>query len=253
MKKRCDKGKSCGATCISKLRICRKDLSSISKDISHSRDLIESRDVAAKPVSQPVELAKLESAEDFLSILREGTSPPYSYSDASKKVGDILKPGNSTLNESDKTKNKEDEKLNKKLEKELKAKGTSVSEALSAIEKFTDSTYNEIRTVQKGAMSEYRLKDREFERVFTLNSGREWGKEKVKKIVGEIKKIQKSDPDSPKLPDLLKRLKWEQKLLKEYYPPLSKHERQVLKEKLELIKKKWKINMGLWVDLWRVC
>lgn len=236
MKKRCEKGKSCGATCISKLKICRKELGSTSKDLSQSRDLIESRDVAAKPVSQPVELAKLESAEDFLSILREGTSSPYSYWDASRKVGDILDPENWSLKEKDKTEVEEAKRLNRKLEKELEGKGTSVNEALTAIEKFTHSSYDGVRTVQKGAMSEYLLKDREFDHVFNLNSNRERSKERVKKLVGEIKEIQKSNPDSPKLPDLLKDLKGEQRALKEYYPPLSKYERRFLKKKLELIK-----------------
>lgn len=77
MKKRCQKGKSCGASCISKSKICRKDLGELGKEIPKTKATIQSRKEPSKapsfePPSKPMQgspegLATVSRTIDLLS------------------------------------------------------------------------------------------------------------------------------------------------------------------------------------------
>lgn len=66
MKKRCEKGKSCGATCIDRREVCRKDLpKKVSEGLSKATD------------KAPKGLSKLDTAEDF-RLKEDSTEEDYS-------------------------------------------------------------------------------------------------------------------------------------------------------------------------------
>lgn len=169
MRKRCKKGKSCGASCISSYKFCMVDLpwasaSQIPKVVS----LIQSRktpelDNKVKPereTRETTKLDKLETADDFINKRAE-TEGEYSpaieamHSWVSKLFGREIQ-GWEAKEPSSENEKKFFEKLRDKFLKSIgeggdPANGVSVAkEMLEAVKMFTGSYSDYIRKVQRG-------------------------------------------------------------------------------------------------------
>lgn len=106
-KRLCSKGKPCGATCIAKLKTCRKELGAVSESIAYVRQEVEKTPRLSSP-SQPPEKPKEESKEKVYfsgknlvvgdqtftpGITLPGSTSPVLYKDAEGKGQWVVKGG----------------------------------------------------------------------------------------------------------------------------------------------------------------
>lgn len=151
MKKKCDKGKSCGATCIDRGEICRKDLSDgTSGQMSKVSEKVSNKD------GKSLTLDRLTSREDFdkkLASTKEG------YNDGVKSVHQWVAKllGEKILTADDEIfppsySSEAERQLFGKLRGSL-SKGIgkeSLPEVLKILRGLTDREYTEIRNAQLG-------------------------------------------------------------------------------------------------------
>lgn len=162
MGNRCEKGKSCGATCIDRDKICRKDLSlSVSEGLSKASEL-------ESPSKPKLELSPLTTEESFEEkvkstegLYNENVKDLHSY--AGKLFGKVSRETDgytSSLEDykgfKDEGERKRFEKIRSDLIRELgdgdKVKGEKLFKAaILSIYKFTGLDYPEMRQAQMGA------------------------------------------------------------------------------------------------------
>lgn len=198
MKKRCGKGKSCGATCIDRRKICRKELGIVSKSLQSVSGAVTGRQPPPIPQGSPSNggLSKLESVEDFNKKLT-GTDGYYSpeisemHHQISRMLGADITEGAST-----KYKNKEHqiefarrrEELFRSLGDGDVNKGRQAAvDAYKGIKDFTKSAYDEIRQAQFGIMPAGPERDsylKQAKSIENLFASKEIDKPRVEKFRG---------------------------------------------------------------------
>lgn len=146
VRRRCEKGKPCGATCIDRREICRKDLAKVvSNDASK----------VSKVVSTRGNLDKLETADDFNRKLErtEGNYTP-EIKEMHDKPGKLL--GDSILSkayvDAPPYKDTGEENLFKKMRESLFASmgEGDVREAFYSLRNYTGGKYGDYRNAQLG-------------------------------------------------------------------------------------------------------
>lgn len=86
MKKRCQKGKSCGASCISKSKVCRKDLGEVGKEIPKTKATIQGRKGPSKAPSFEPASKPIQGSPEGLGIMNKVTDL---FSDPNTKRNDV--------------------------------------------------------------------------------------------------------------------------------------------------------------------
>lgn len=200
MKKRCGKGKSCGATCIDRRKICRKELGIVSKSLQSVSGAVTGRQPPPTPQSLTSggKLSKLESAEDFNKKL-VGTSRYYSpeIAEMHRQLGRVLG-ADITMGASTKYKD-QDQKVEfaRRREELFRSLGDgdvnkgrqSAIDGYNGIRDFTKSDYDPIRQAQFGIMPAGSVRDfhlKQAKDIETLFASKGVDKPRVEKFRGII-------------------------------------------------------------------
>lgn len=147
-RKRCKKGKSCGATCISGGKVCLVDLPWVS---SNGLKKVANTLQSSKKVGPKIKLKKLETAQDFNNLLMD--TDGFYNSSIEKMHMEMQKIFGRSNGEyypiySDRDEKIKYEAIRKKVANQLG--NTSLADAYNALAKFTGSYHKEIRDVQRG-------------------------------------------------------------------------------------------------------
>jgi hypothetical protein len=196
--KRCSKGKSCGATCIHRQKVCRKELGEISKSLQSVSGAVAGKQPPPVPQGSPSGggLSKLESAEDFIKKL--ASTDGYYSSEISEMHHQISRVLGADITEGASTKYKDQnqriefakrrEELFRSLGEGDVNKGRQAAmEAYKGIKDFTKSAYDEIRQAQFGIMPAGPERDsylKQAKSIENLFASKEINKPKVEKFRG---------------------------------------------------------------------
>lgn len=176
--RRCQVGKPCGASCITRLKICRKDLiSALSDEMGKVRDVIPSRSESNVSRSVPEE-AKEQYQKDFAEHVLKNSA---GYSNATFQPGDLL---NLVLQASNDLEGEAKENLKKLMEFAVKD-----NQVLFVSTKDVPRDNRDVKTVRKFAElldKSYPYLKLNFER--NINFIRELKAERKEKVLADRKR-----------------------------------------------------------------